>query len=286
MSAIYTSLLVILYALAAIPCMGQEQPTANPLTPAEADAIVSQQMADREQQRQAKVAELESATVIESFEADLGDRKVVFNRVVPGSGQTTTTAKAASVTMAKASSDALSQAEIVRLSKEVDSRENFSIFLNAEVFSGPVSELRWQYKGKEYVAYANVDFKYFSGLSDFESTNAHYSVLLAASDGSRARLKNSASGQWVPSIEDFSAEGIEYLVLEDQASEDDSAYGVIAAMLSYYAEHESEMIVSYQRAEALREAKKRYLEANPPQPRDTIINFSPIPESKSLQTKR
>jgi hypothetical protein len=266
--------------MAALPCVGQEQPTTHPLTSAEADAIVSQQMAAREQQRQTKVAELESATVIESFEADLGDRKVIFNRVVPQSNPTQT--KAASALKA---SPALTEAEIAQLPQQTDAKESVSTFLSATVFEGPgtftVSELRWQYEGKDYVAYANVDFRYFQGLAEFSSDSAHYSVFLSAGTGTRTD-----SGPWVPGTESFSGEGIESLVLEDQASEDASAYGVIDAMLSYYVQHESEMIVAYQHAEALREAKKRYLEANPQPPHDTIINFSPAPESKSLQTRR
>ncbi|QYY34566.1 hypothetical protein [Ruficoccus sp. ZRK36] len=281
MSNNYTSLLILLCAMAALPCTGQEQTVANPLTPTEADAIVRQQMAEKEQQRQAKVSALESATVIESFEADLGDRKVIFNRVVPGSGQVALTARTTAASTAKAS-PALSEAEITQLHQPADAKESFSTFLSATVFEGPspVSELRWQYEGKEYVAYANVDFRYFQGLAEFVTDSAHYSVFLSAGAGTRTD-----SGPWVPGAESFSGEGIEYLVLEDQMSGDDSAYGLIDTMLSYYAQHEPEMIVAYQRAEAIREAQARYDAANPPQPQDTIINFSPSPESKSLQNR-
>ena len=279
MSTNSPSLLFILCVLAALPCTGQEQTVASPLTSTEADAIVRQQMAEKEQQRQAKVAELESATVIESFEANLGDRKVIFNRVVPEICPAKT--KAASTLKA---SPALTEAEIAQLPQQTDAKESVSTFLSATVFEGPgpftVSELRWQYQGKEYVAYANVDFRYFQGLAEFVTDSAHYSVFLSAGTGTRTD-----SGPWVPGAESFSGEGIEYLVLEDQMSGDGSAYGLIDAMLSYYAQHEPEMIVAYQRTEALREAQARYDAANPPQPQDTIINFSPSPDSKSLQNR-
>ncbi|MDP0497435.1 MAG: hypothetical protein Q7Q73_14635 [Verrucomicrobiota bacterium JB024] len=267
-------------------CFAQVNAETHPstLTTSDADAIVSQQMAEKEQQRQAKVAGLESATVIESFEADLGDRKVIFNRVVPGSGQAMTAAKTVSVSTLKAT-PALTEAEISQLTQQTNTKESVSTFLSATVFEGPgpfkVSELSWQYKDKEYVAYANVDFRYFQGLAEFATDSAHYSVFLSSGTGTRTD-----SGPWVPGAENFSGDEIEYLVFEDQASNDDAAYGLIGAMLSYYAQHEPEMIVAYQRAEALREAKDRYEAANPPQPQDTIINFSPAPESKSLQTKR
>ncbi|MBC2594619.1 hypothetical protein H5P28_10145 [Ruficoccus amylovorans] len=63
----------ILLCMVAFVCQGQEA-AVYPLSPAEADALVIQQMSEKEQQRQAKLAELESATVVESFEVNLGQQ--------------------------------------------------------------------------------------------------------------------------------------------------------------------------------------------------------------------
>ena len=93
--------------------------------------------------------------------------------------------------------------------------------------------------------------------------------------------------RWHPSLTDFSGQGVEYLVVAegDNVLDNDAAFAGIEAMLFYYQEHEAELKVARQRREALREARARYLEANPPQPQDTIINFSPSPDSKSLQNR-
>jgi hypothetical protein len=269
------------------------EPVLTELTPTEADAIVSQQMAAKEQQRQARVDELESATVVESFEADLGERKVIFNRVLPSdlSAQTIRHSQKAEA----ATTPVLTEAEMEAWRAQQAAKRDETLFLSATVFEDGVTELNWTDEGVNYQAYANVDFHYLEGMAEFETVDARFSVIMAVGKdgtGSSTSLSKNFSQadvptRWHPSLTDFSGQGVEYLVVAESNTvlDNATAFAGIEAMLLYYQEHEAELKVARQRREALREARARYLEANPPQPQDTIINFSPSPDSKSLQNR-
>ncbi len=290
MNIYFTILLVTLCAWITHFSIGNEQADVGPLTPTEADAIVRQQMAEKEQQRQAKMDELESATVIESFEADLGDRKVIFNRVMPSA----TTDRVAKARQAQASPTS-AQFEAQTFPQQEAAKAEETLFLSATVYSDGVSQLLWTHEGVNYQAFANVDFRYLEGIASIETAETRYGVILsvsgkrevAATSPSHETAPQSAS-PWRPGMSDFSAGGVEYLVVSDDEAilENDAAFGAIDALLLYYQENETELRVDYQKREAIRQAKDRYRQANPSQAQDTIINFSPAPESKSLQAGR
>jgi len=266
--------------------------TTVELTPTEADAIIRDEMEAREEAETARIAELESAPILERAEADMGNRKVVFNRVP--------TVRQAKPRRQVAGSPTrnLSDEELAQLRTEYEAKPHVSLFLSGTVYDHEVTELSWSHNGKAYKAFANVDLIFLSGIGDFDYNGVNYSLILAIGDSSRksvaaqnerARVENWPNYQpvWVPEMAQFTSGGLEYLVVGDSEKilADDEAFAPIDGLLMYFQENEPELRVAYQRRVAMKEARERYLEANPPQPKDTIINFAPSSDSKSLRNR-
>ena len=79
----------------------------------------------------------------------------------------------------------------------------------------------------------------------------------------------------IPDMSVFTPGRSEYLIEAGEQAEDPAAYAAIDALHAYYEAHREELAVKRQRREALQAARERYKQANPEQPRDTVINFWP-----------
>jgi len=295
-----TTTLLIASTLISVPGQAQEAFTQRDatepaplveLTEREADRMVRQKMEERERAEAARRLELESARIIERAEADLGDRKVIFNRVVPQARRYVTSRRERPEPPRQ-----LSEAELAQFYAAYEQKDHRSLFLSGTVYEDGVTELSWTHGGRRYEAFANIDFRHFMGVGDFETEDAHYTLLMAIGEGTRESIReqnrraevenwSDYNPKWVPGRESFSSDSVEYLVVSEEEITDDSPYACIEAMLAHYANNHEQMKIAYQRAVALREAQERYLRANPPQPQDTIINFAPSPKSKSQRRR-
>lgn len=66
------------------------------------------------------------------------------------------------------------------------------------------------------------------------------------------------------------------LVAEAEAEVPELLYQQLDAILRYYAEHEPELLVIHQRAEALQKAREELEKTRPTPEKDIVINYWPI----------
>lgn len=263
---------LILFTLTASAAQAYErEPTIQPISAAEAAAIVKAQEEARELAKDLREQELKNAEIRATATAAAGGRKVIFNRVEPVEPKSRSSVEPVTNSLTDTEIKALLEGE-----PYLRSKESIHLTLSGTVWDKTVSELWWNYDGERYRVFVNANFLLFPGLGDFEDEQAHYTSLMMIAGQQSGRPKPTERG-WQATLADFSSEGLEYIVVDpkDDAEIDPAAFAGIEAMLRYYAANHEEMQIRYDNAQKLREAKAAYLEANPPKERDTIINFRP-----------
>ena len=164
---------------------------------------------------------------------------------------------------------------------EADSKPVVHVTLHGQVDDNGISDVWWNYGNARCRIVANANFLYFTGLSDFEDDENLYSVFMAVTSAVTVDREDGKDDEWHPTVDDFTPDALEYYVMDwgDTPAPDPSAFAVIDAALAHYAESSAELKTTYENRRKLAAARKAYLEANPPKPRDVIINFRPTGKS-------
>ncbi|MFD2257699.1 hypothetical protein ACFSSA_13530 [Luteolibacter algae] len=254
------------------------------LSDAQADALVQQKFEAMEQRKEERVEQLTSQLnykVIDRKVVDLGERKIIMNRVSPP--EKSVPADGA------VEEDAGQPEEIREQFIQSESKEYKFISLSATVYDRKFTELRWRHGDERFLAYSNVDFNFMGGFGSFETDDTNYSFFMgignestdALAERNRFAKERNLEGyveRQIPQMPEFTPGSVEYAVVSDDPSivERDEVFGQISALHAYYQANEKRLKTEYQRREALNAARKRYEAANPEKPKDTIINFWPI----------
>ena len=252
----------------------------RPLSDTEAAEIVAAQEAAKERAKDAREAQLKSAEIIETAVADLGHRKVIFNRVKAGEkGSSTPTETQLS---RAAQTSFLSEGAFF----DPNAKETVHLALSGTVYDGVISELWWTYEGQRYACYINANAAYFSGTAEVESETTRYSLLVMLVI--EQSTENTSSDKWRPTLADFSPDALEYFIADWGESKEPNmdAFAGIEALLRFYSQNEAQLKTRHDNALKLNNARAEYLKSNPPKVnRDTIINFRPTGKGASKAKK-
>lgn len=244
----------------------------RPISEIEAAVIVQTQEEAKEKAKDDREAKLLNARITSTAFAEIGDKKVILNRV--------RNEKALQVEPTKIKKKEAVLDEAAFFSAEV--KEQKSLTLSGTVRDG-ISELWWIFDEQHYKIFTNANFLYFSGFTeDIEDDETVYSVFPIVVEGSSKRLIDTkGNAEWQPTHTDFTKGQIEYYVFKSSGIEaiDAEALKPIKLMLEFYRENLEQMRVSYENAKKIHSARAIYLKANPPKKRDVIINSAPIDKS-------
>lgn len=249
-----------------------------PITEKEAEILVAEQEQEKEAAKDAKEIELQAAEIIETAVADLGFKKVIFNRVKNAPENTAPQESETIQVDSTLTSEEIEAALAAHIATEAKPMVSLTLF--GEVDEEGISELWWEHEGSRYRIFTNANFLYFTGHGLFEDLDKRYSVFMLVTSSETI----SVSENWEPTLDDFTSDALEYFIVEwgDAAEPSEAAFTGIEAMLSQYAESASEMQMAYENRVQIQQARKAYLEANPPKERDVIINFRPTGKSATF----
>lgn len=152
-------------------------------------------------------------------------------------------------------------------------------WLFADIYNHKISEVRWGDES-QYRAFSNIDFNLINGET-VETSKAFYSLFVLPS--------NSHVADEV--LNGFSSLGLfdlirgEYILDNTGATPPAEELELMNSVHAYYDAHKPELLVKYQEQEEERSAREAWLKANPPVPKDTIINFWPIKNSAYLDAE-
>lgn len=258
------------------------------LSERQADAIIAEQAEAKELREAERLARLTSRVnfrVLERKEVDLGERRIIMNRVAPPLLAAQPVAEA----RVEPERPQLSEAEIAEMMRRYEEKEHRTIMLSATVYDRQFTELRWNHEGEQFVAYSSIDFNFMRGVTDFETDGAFYFFFLGIGNEDtetieeRNRLAKEQGWEGyiethIPQMPAFTLGRAEYAIVADDPNiiKRDEVFDPIDALHAYFEQNERRLRIEYQRTEALNDARKRYQAANPEEPKDTVINFWPV----------
>jgi len=144
-----------------------------------------------------------------------------------------------------------------------------TLFLSASVVDHRATLLRWWEDGKEYQAWSNLDFKFLTGFASFSKGDRHFVTFMGVGDVSSAALHNESLFR-IPS--DLPAGAPDFRMVQGAAGESEG-YDAIVALHELYATDGQRLRVAYELREARRKEAEAELRANPPIPKDIVLNF-------------
>ena len=222
--------------------------------------------------------------VLDQTQINLGDRKLILNRVAP---PTLTEQRAVVAPPAIPLSAEAAQAAVRRESKKAQ-----VLFLSATVYDRAVTQLRWFGEGGEFRVFSNIDFNYLTGLGAIETEDTVYTLFLGVGNETAVAGQDRPAATQIPPLSQFSPQRAEYFVVEDKArpASPETLAG-IDALHRYYDANRAKLADDYEKREAARVEKESEIKAHPPVPRDTVINFWPadarqIQEMKTKEGQR
>jgi hypothetical protein len=160
-----------------------------------------------------------------------------------------------------------------------------SLFLSASVVDHRATLLRWWEDGKEYQAWSNVDFKYLTGFASFSKGDRSFVTFMGVGDVSSASLRAESMFQ-VPA--DLPTGAPDFRMIQGAAGESEG-YDAIVALHELYATDGVRLREAYELREARRKEAEAELRANPPVPKDIVLNFwkvEPPKEEAEAQAPR
>ncbi|MCH8474217.1 MAG: hypothetical protein LAT55_03205 [Opitutales bacterium] len=269
---------------------------ANPVpqvpTRAEADAAISAEMQAREDREADRKAAIEAVPAFEEWEVDHGNRKTILRRVAPPiprlrDESQTTNLKSES---ASPTSDVWTEEEIAAWMAEQPVHRTLN--LTATVYDQSFTEITWRDEDRqEWKIVSNIDFRYLGGIGHFDDETHHWMTFLfvyevdSEKQESIARRATEEGFDYTPRTADhwlsiipgdfLSSPEPEYIIIaeHEEAAIPAVLYEELDALHRHYHANEERLIADYERNKVMNEARRAYLEANPPKPKDTVINF-------------
>lgn len=232
------------------------------------------------------------ARVLDSQEVDLGPRSIIYNRLeTPALKPQPTPATAPT-----AQRQAAPTAEELAAIREWEAKTDVFLFLSCTVFDRKVTEVRWWREDGEYVVWSGIDFNYLRGILDFETDTTRYSIFLGIGDESMDSLRewnaevdrrglSADLKRSLPVLPVLATSPPQYRIVSNpKTGIAPEAKAAFDAIHQYFHANRERLVREFEASEEARIAHEEWLKANPPQPKDTTVNFFPIKSRTSAQT--
>jgi len=150
--------------------------------------------------------------------------------------------------------------------EEIEAMNNALVFsVSATVVDHRATRLHWRHNGKIYEAWSNVDFNHLTGFARFKVDGRYYDPYFGIGN-------TSSEMEDVEKAPDFPTRQPTFILTRGDAGDTDALEGVEALHTLYRAER-GRLKTAYEKREMTSLERQRYLEANPPKPRDVTIQF-------------
>lgn len=240
---------------------GEREPYYS-LSEEEADALVRREIREAGQLR----PPARSFTILESRELAQGDRKVIFHRVAPPD-------------LSRMRQERVRSHPRQQTGEAIAEKPSPYLSLSVTVYGNRISEVRWNHKGTDYLVWSTVDFNVFSGGDAvFEVDGTAYHLNMGIGNEPLESLPAEVAALLPPSSSSEALPPEYFVILEPGTPEPEaSAFTGLDALHTHYAGNAPRLWREHHHRAALNAARQRYLEANPPEPRDTVIHFWTTP---------
>jgi hypothetical protein len=251
------------------------------LTKSEAETIVASREAAKDAREDALRQELDKAEVVNSKVVRSGDRTLKINSVKPVVLEKPITREPPAAAELSAA-----QFEAMRQAYALITHEQIS--LGANVYGDEYSEITWRdaRTGASFTVWTNVSLNYLRPVTSIQDEGYDYMyfgfVTTYTEEAELTRLQLAremgfeAESRWKEPPVRFSPDKYkyEYVVIANKSDKvPEKLYRQLDAVLGHYLANKEALEISHHNAVTLEAARKKYLEENPPAPKQTMVNF-------------
>lgn len=218
------------------------------------------------------------AKILDSQEVYLGNRKITYNRIETPPLKPQPTPEAAPEAVEEHVPTPEELAEALRW----ESLRYEYLGGAATVLNGVGTEFRlWTPEG-EAVALSSIDFNFLQSFWDFEREGVYYSTFFLAYGYSPEEFAEAklADPEWAAQFGPFPEEegGMSRFTVVSAPSGEagENAIQALEDLHAQFDENREQLLTSYEESEKARIKQEEWLKANPPVPKDTVINYFPI----------
>lgn len=259
------------------------------LSDGDATAIVRAQREARETRADEIRQSIIAVPALDQRVVEIGERKVVVRRVAQAESF-----QEVEVPIMSKSSDVIGslppfEGEII----------NETISMAANVYGDDYSEITWRdlETREEFAVWTNICLNYLSPISTFIDGQTHYDYfgfIYPYDDKAEeerlvkaAELGYEVESRWKEPPVTLSEDYYEYVVVAaDPSAVPEKLYRQLDALFGYYLENKTELEIRYKNARTMEAARKKDLEENPPEPKESITNFWPGENSVYLDKSK
>ena len=258
----------------------------------EADAAIVAEMQGRETREADRKAAIEAVPAFEEWEVDHGIRKTILRRVATPARLSNEGHRLRNEDDSTVTSEGAAWTEKEIAAWVAEQPVHRTLNLTAVVYDQTLTEIIWRDEDRrEWTILSNIDFRYLGGIGHFEDETHHWMTFLFVYEVDSEKETETArratekgfpyeprsADRWFSLVPgDFLASSeAEYLIVaEDEKADIPVAlYEELDALHRYYHANEESLIAEYERNKVMNEARRAWHEANPPEPKDTVINF-------------
>ena len=266
------SLITLLLGLA-IPGMGWAEPefadsTRPILTESEADRVVREELAVRDQIHQARLEHLDGVSAVQRYWVETGGRRVLFNHVAPPeSGDVQPSAKDADRPISEEISPGSETLEPLK--------PHHTVLVSGVRGDDGLFELEWSSESHGFKGVSGFDLQLLPAFLSIETDTATYTfTLLLSPTGGGLQGALRSDRDEIRML--LAGEEVGYVLLNEPSDVgEEPALHAMDVLHGYVAVNQDRLRRERQDRLAIEAARQRLLEASPPTPRDTAINFSP-----------
>ena len=262
-----------------------------------------------------RITELEAAAIVESREAEkaakheaqlqeLGAAEVVGSKVVQSSNGSLTVNAIRPLVLEKPvldetphSNTQLTEAEWTALVAQRNVKIPEQISMGANVYGDEYSEITWRDTETNvgFIVWTNVNLSYLRPITSIQDEEYDYMYFGFVTNYTRedeaARLEfakekgfSDVVSRWKTPPVQLSPDQFEYVVVVDSATAvPQKLYRQLNAVLGHYVANQEDLETAHHNSVALENARRKYLEENPPAPKQTMVNFWKIESETSAE---
>jgi len=238
-------------------------------------------------------ASVSSLKILDSLEVDLGDRSIFYNRIEPPVLKSWVKPKPAP---AEATVIYVQTAEELAEEKRLAALRYEWLNLEAAVYVGRGSEVRMSTEEGEVVALSSIDFRHLEMLFHFEDEGVFYSAFCFQYSWTREELaewrREDPTAAWPLEHKAFPVEvgGMSRfeVISAPRGKAGEAAIEGLEALHAYHDANRKALVAAFAEREKARlvyEQEEAERKANPPAPKDTVINYFPIRSVYATQSE-
>lgn len=188
-------------------------------------------------------------------------------------------------------------AEELEEMKRWESLDYVNLLLGCTVYDGQWSEVQFWCDQVEVVFWSTIDFRLFTPMSAVETKTKYYSMFLTIGDLTRTDFEEANAGYRRLGRRDLARAWPANLLLAARASGraqwrivspgpvPPAARQAIEDLHAHFQKNSRHMARSYAELQAAYRAQEEWARKNPPKPRNTRVEYFPIPASKGTPAR-